>query len=120
MRRPWSPTLTATDASPTGYGVCERHISAQQSQSLGEWSERWRFKPPPSAPLDPRERTVGRDVFADPLTSKGGWVRLTKLICMWTMMIFLKCHSIFVSPDWKTVKNGKVEGYTGAHHYKGG
>jgi len=60
-----------SNASPTGFGVCERHISAQQSQSLGEWSERWRFKRLPPHLWNPRERTVGRDVFADPVTSKG-------------------------------------------------
>ena len=108
MRRPWSPTLTATDASPTGYGVCERHISAQQSQSLGEWSERWRFKRLPPHLWNPRERTVGRDVFADPLTSKGRLGEADEVDMYVDNDDFPEVPQHLLSPpDWKTVKMGK-------------
>ena len=108
MRRPWSQTLTATDASPTGYGVCEREISAQQSQSLGEWSERWRFKRLPPHLWNPRERTVGRDVFADPFTSRGVLGEADEIDMYVDNEEFPEVpQRLLYPPDWITAKMGK-------------
>ena len=39
----WDSTITATDASNAGFGVCERHIDTRQVGNIGRVSERWRF-----------------------------------------------------------------------------
>ncbi len=71
MRRPWSDTLLATDASPDGYGICESHVAAGVSRSLGTWNERWRYKRLPPEQWAPRKRASGRDVFNDVVTVLG-------------------------------------------------
>ena len=65
IRRPWSSILTATDASPDGFGVCEREASADTVSSLGEWNERWRFRRLPPEQWGPRQRALGLDVLSD-------------------------------------------------------
>ena len=69
MSAPWSPTLTATDASSTGYGVCTRDVAHEQAAELGRWSERWRYRRLDPSEWCPRKRTVEPlDVLADPRT----------------------------------------------------
>ncbi|CAE7735243.1 unnamed protein product [Symbiodinium necroappetens] len=40
---PWSPVVTATDASEIGYGVCQRHLGCDQVAQVGRSCERWRY-----------------------------------------------------------------------------
>ena len=37
IRRPWADTITATDASPEGFGICERKSTPEEVSSIGEW-----------------------------------------------------------------------------------
>lgn len=71
MRRPWSDTLLATDASPDGYGICESPVAAGVSRALGTWNERWRYRRLPPEQWAPRKRAIGRDVFNDVVTVLG-------------------------------------------------
>ena len=64
MFAPWSRILTATDASSTGYGVCERDVTHEQAAELGRWSERWRYRR-----FDPSERCP-RKMTVEPLDSR--------------------------------------------------
>ena len=68
MRLPWCPIITATDASPTGFGICELLASQEDAAQLGGWNERWRFRRLAPEHWAPRSRTRGLDVFADPRT----------------------------------------------------
>ena len=42
-RRPWSLTVTVSDACPSGIGVCETTWSQQEVEEVGRVSERWRY-----------------------------------------------------------------------------
>jgi hypothetical protein len=44
MRKEWCNTVTASDASPSGYGICERNMNMHEIVSIGKWQERWRYK----------------------------------------------------------------------------
>ena len=68
IRRHWSSTILCTDASPSGYGICEREVSAECVSDLGRWNERWRFKRLPPSEWAPRRRAMGLDPFSDPFT----------------------------------------------------
>jgi hypothetical protein len=71
MKRPWSDVLTATDASPEGFGIVESCIEPGEARCLGAWSERFRFKRLPVEEWAPRKRAVPRDVFGDVVTVIG-------------------------------------------------
>ena len=49
--RPWNSYVTASDASPYGYGVCSRHLDRNVVGTIGRLLERERFRrgPAPSA-----------------------------------------------------------------------
>lgn len=68
MRRPWSDNVTATDASPEGWGICERHLPEALVGDCGKWHERWRYRRLDIGEWRPKERALRRDVFSDPLT----------------------------------------------------
>ena len=70
IRLQWSDTVTCTDASPFGYGICERSAELQQVRNIGRWQERWRFKHLDPANWKPRERVQGRDVLGDIRTAR--------------------------------------------------
>ena len=59
MRSAWSETVTCTDASPDGFGICERTLSLQHVAEVGAWHERWRFKRTPVEEWRPRARALG-------------------------------------------------------------
>ena len=65
LRIPWSNVLTATDASPEGWGICERECDSDVVAQMGRWHERWRYKRLDVADWKPRERAFARHVFAD-------------------------------------------------------
>ena len=70
IRLEWSDTVTCTDASPIGYGICERRMDTQEIRSMGRWQERWRFKHLDPAHWKPRDRAQGRDVLGDVRTAR--------------------------------------------------
>ncbi len=41
---PWNGTLTATDSSPWGFGVCERSLDPAVCARVGRVCEKWRFE----------------------------------------------------------------------------
>ena len=62
---PWSDTISSTDVSPEGFGICEMACTPQESKILGKWNERWRFKRLPVDQWAPRARALHRVVFSD-------------------------------------------------------
>ena len=108
MRREWADVATCTDASPSGYGICEQRVSTQQARSLGRWQERWRFRRLPPSEWKPRERWEGRDPFSDPLTVTGGLAESDDLDNYVSNGDFPEVPSSFMSPScWSTVKMGR-------------
>eukprot|EP00435_Cladocopium_sp_Y103_P076203 s26_g81.t1 len=73
LRREWSSTITCSDASPLGFGICERRVSPSVAKQHGRWSERWRFKRLPADQWKPRQRCEGRDVLTDVRTVVGSF-----------------------------------------------
>ena len=65
IRLEWSPVGTCTDASPVGYGICERSMETSEVRSMGRWQERWRYKHLDPAHWKPRDRAQGRDALGD-------------------------------------------------------
>ena len=71
IRKPFADTITCTDASPYGYGICESQSTATSCHLHGRWLERWRFKRLPADQWKPRERSTGWDVLGDIRTVTG-------------------------------------------------
>lgn len=71
LRRPWSETVTCTDASPVGYGICQAVFDIDTVDSIGRWQERWRFRRLPPSEWAPRRRAMGADVVGDVATVTG-------------------------------------------------
>eukprot|EP00438_Fugacium_kawagutii_P007991 Skav234597 [mRNA] locus=scaffold5214:85992:100513:- [translate_table: standard] len=65
LRRDWSSTIHCTDASPYGYGICERNMEQSAVKSLAQWQERWRFKHLSPDEWQPRKRSQGLDPLWD-------------------------------------------------------
>ena len=63
LRLPWSRTVTVTDASPEGFGICEKEFAEESVGEVGCWQERWRYKRTPIEEWAPRRRALG-----DPLS----------------------------------------------------
>ena len=68
LRLPWSQVVTVTDASPGGFGVCERDFAPEEVESVGRSHERWRYKRAPIEDWAPRRRALG-DPLTDPVTA---------------------------------------------------
>lgn len=108
IRRPWSDNVTATDASPEGWGICERHLPPDVVQNCGKWHERWRFRRLDAAEWKPRERALKRDVFNDFLTVKGTLDQMDDFNNYVPDDSFPEVQSDVLSPEeWMTVGMGK-------------
>lgn len=70
LRRPWSPTITCSDASPVGYGVCQRDLTPNEVHDMGAWQDRWRFRHLPPEEWRPRDRASGLDPLRDVETAR--------------------------------------------------
>eukprot|EP00969_Alexandrium_andersonii_P243428 10753139-Alexandrium_andersonii.AAC.1 len=46
LRRPWAPTVWATDACETGIGVCSSDWALRSVSEVGSLDERWRSDDP--------------------------------------------------------------------------
>lgn len=61
---PWARQVHVVDAFPWGMGACRAEFSLEEVKSLGQISERWRFKMPSAAvappPSQPRRFTAVR------------------------------------------------------------
>ena len=69
MRKQWSSQVTATDASPEGFGIVVRDLDVTSVKQIGQWQERWRFKRLPVEEWCPRRRALGQNVFLDVSTA---------------------------------------------------
>ena len=108
LRRSWSSVLTATDASPEGYGICQRIVKQEEAESLGQWNERWRFKRLPAEMWNPRKRALGGDVFSDIHTAGFTDIGQEGYDDFVNNEDFPEVSRNFLEPDlWKTVKMGK-------------
>ena len=71
VRRKWSDQLLCTDASPDGFGICERVLDERTISDIGRWNERWRYKRLAPEDWAPRRRALGVDPFSDASTVLG-------------------------------------------------
>ena len=109
LRREWSSTLPSTDASPEGWGICERELSSAAIQKLGKWQERWRFRRLAPSEWKPRERAFrGLDPFSDIRTVVGSTQFCDELDNYTTNETFPEIPLSWLDPEhWKTVGLGK-------------
>ena len=113
LRRPWTTTVTATDASPEGWGVCEREADLQQVQAIGKWQERWRFRRLDPSEWKPRERAVGGNPFTDAHTVKGSLDMVDELDQYTVNVGFPEVPQSFLDKDcWSTVSMGRWKHHT--------
>ena len=58
---PWSGQLYASDAAPSGYGVCVKRVEPRLAAHIGRVVEKWRFRAEDS--VQARAHTMGVDVL---------------------------------------------------------
>ena len=115
LRKEWSSTITCSDASPTGFGICECQSTAGQAKQHGRWSERWRFKRLPADQWKPRQRSEGWDVLSDVRTIFGGLDGDENKDEYVANNLFPEIPDQLMQPSlWKTVKMGKWK-YSAEH-----
>ena len=108
IRRPWSSTISCTDASPAGWGIVERQIGDSVVQSIGKWQERWRFRRLDPSEWKPRGRALGLDPFRDIRTVVGTKSDLDDLDNYVANNDFPEVPHCILNPShWKTVSMGK-------------
>ena len=109
IRKPWSDVVTCTDASPFGFGICERVVDPAVARHHGRWMERWRFKRLPPSEWKPRQRSEGWDVLGDPRTVVGDAFIGDPLQDEYVANVgFPEIPDHFMQPlDWSTAKLGK-------------
>ena len=108
LRRQWSTTVICSDASPQGFGICEREADIKSVRNLGRWHERWRFKRLEPSEWNPRRRAMGADVTADVHTILGTDEEERILEQYVDNHDFPEIPSSFMQPGkWKTCLMGK-------------
>ena len=108
MRKEWSEVVTCTDASPSGFGICQRELPTGEIRKMGRWQERWRFKRLPVSEWKPRERWKGRDPFSDPFTTIGSLDTYDDLENFTPNDEFPEVPSNVLNPsEWSTMKMGR-------------
>eukprot|EP00438_Fugacium_kawagutii_P035192 Skav232767 [mRNA] locus=scaffold1229:242985:248589:- [translate_table: standard] len=108
LRKPWSDTVIASDASPDGFGMCESTLDLKEVESIGQWNERWRFRRLPASEWAPRKRALGRNVFGDVRTVVGNANNWDECQQYSHNDAFPEVPAYHLSPHkWKTVGLGK-------------
>lgn len=108
LRRTWSETVFATDASPDGYGICERPLGLSSVRQIGGWNERWRFKQLPPEEWAPRTRALHRDPLVDHVTVTGVSLEEDIFNRYQRNEAFPEVDPEVMEPgDWKTVLMGR-------------
>ncbi|CAE8737419.1 unnamed protein product [Polarella glacialis] len=69
LRRPWSATVTATDASEGGQGIVQRQLDLEAVASMGRWGEKWRFRRLPPHEWQPRSRGLATHLHGGSLAA---------------------------------------------------
>jgi hypothetical protein len=108
MSLEWDSTMTCSDASPEGYGICETEMCTNQVRDIGAWQERWRYKR--SAPDDwkPRQRFARLSPLSSVLTACKAEVIGEQADNYVVNHDFPEVPLHVLDPDlWKTVKFGK-------------
>lgn len=104
MRR----TITCTDASPEGYGICSLDAGCDVARSLGCWQERWRFRRLAPEEWKPRARATGWDPFRDASTFCGTLYDEDDLDPYTSNEAFPEVPSSLLRPSrWQTVSMGR-------------
>lgn len=107
LRRPWSDVISASDASPTGWGICEHQSSSRIAQQHGAWQERWRYRRLDPSEWRPRERAMGRCVFTDVRTARGSLHEVDDVDNYTRNEDFPEIPKDLLQPElWKTVNMG--------------
>eukprot|EP00971_Amphidinium_carterae_P339742 6477718-Amphidinium_carterae.1 len=106
MRREWSASITCTDASFGGFGVCQRDLDVASVKDMGRWSDRWRYKRLTSDSWNFRAR-----VIPDPLTDlasvgKGGFEEEDSFRLEQSVGFPEVPKSVCDPEDWKVVMRG--------------
>ncbi|CAK9019752.1 1 [Durusdinium trenchii] len=105
LRRQWSSVITASDASPSGWGICELESSPLVAQLHGRWQERWRYRRLDPGEWRPAKRALHRDPFSDPLSVKAGLEEINNYT---SNEGFPEIPLSLLDPqNWKTVSMGK-------------
>lgn len=65
LRKSWCEHVLCTDASPFGYGVCQRDLEVQHVKQIGQWQDKWRFRHLDPSEWRPRQRSQGPSVLTD-------------------------------------------------------
>lgn len=65
LRKSWCEHILCTDASPFGYGVCQRDLDIQHVKEIGRWQDKWRFRHLDPSEWRPRQRSQGPNVLSD-------------------------------------------------------
>eukprot|EP00972_Heterocapsa_arctica_P019184 2830617-Heterocapsa_arctica.AAC.1 len=60
LTRPWSSTVSATDASLSGMGVCQAAAPLNDVRAAGVWQEKWRYRRLDPSEWAPRKRALGK------------------------------------------------------------
>ena len=108
LRTPWSSTITCTDASPAGFGICETEQSPEMVEALGRWQERWRFKRLPPEQWAPRQRYAGLNPLGDVRTVVDSSGQFDWANQFYEDGDFPEVGvGLMVSDNWKTVAMGK-------------
>ena len=108
LRRPWSTDVHITDASPSGFGICQRQLDESQVRAMGQWSERLRFKRLPPEDWQPRRRSMGVDPFLDISSVINSQMFGDEADDYISNHSFPEVPTKYLQPgDWKTVKMGR-------------
>ena len=108
LRRQWCSTITCTDASPEGYGICSLDAGCDVARSLGCWQERWRFRRLAPEEWKPRARATGWDPFRDASTVRGTLYDEDDLDQYTSNEDFPEVPSSLLRPSrWQTVSMGR-------------
>lgn len=115
LRREWCSTITCSDASPMGFGICERDSTPLLAKQHGRWNERWRFKRLPAELWKPRQRSEGWDILSDVRTVVGNMHEVNLEDEYVANNDFPEIPDVLMEPSqWRTVKMGKWA-YTQEH-----
>ncbi|CAE7448154.1 unnamed protein product, partial [Symbiodinium necroappetens] len=107
IRKEWSETVTVTDASPMGYGVCESRLPYSEVQQMGRWNERWRFRRLPPEEWKPRQRATGLSPIFDLCTAGAGY-EFNEFDQFEPNQDFPEIpHKVCKASRWRTVMMGK-------------
>lgn len=108
LKKKWSSTITCSDASPEGFGICEMESDVATARALGKWQERWRFRRLAPEEWKPRQRGSGRDPFGDVRTARGNLADIDDLDSYIENEAFPEVPGELLNPErWKTVSMGK-------------